>query len=205
MTNKRTPTQNRETWLNRMTAKMKPAFKRAGAPIPDNIRVSIGFPKGRRGSKKGGFAIGQCWHQLCSDGNVFEIFIHPEMADSMRVADILAHELVHAAVGIEAGHGPKFRKVALAIGLVGPMTATTAGPEFIKWVQPIIDKLGPIPHDRLNAGDGTIQRTGPKKQGTRMIKVECESCGFIARTTRSWLDRIGPPLCACNGSQMTEA
>jgi hypothetical protein len=28
-----------------------------------------------------------------------------------------------------------------------------------------------------------------------MLKVECEVCGYTARTTRKWLDRDGPPIC----------
>jgi hypothetical protein len=42
----------------------------------------------------------------------------------------MAHELVHAAVGIAAGHGKEFRRVAKGIDLAGSMTATTAGPAF---------------------------------------------------------------------------
>src|SRR5262245_40096792 len=45
------------------------------------------------------------------------------------VAEILAHELVHAAVGVDQGHGPAFRKVANAIGLEGklPRLSTSSG------------------------------------------------------------------------------
>lgn len=55
----------------------------------------------------------------------FEIFIRPDLAESnnllpIRVAAILEHEPVHAAVGIVAGHGKKFRRLSKGIGLVGP-------------------------------------------------------------------------------------
>jgi ribulose 1,5-bisphosphate carboxylase large subunit-like protein len=33
--------------------------------------------------------------------------------------EVLAHELCHAAVGVDAGHGPEFRAIAHAIGLRG--------------------------------------------------------------------------------------
>jgi hypothetical protein len=90
--------------------------------------VAIGFTS--RGAKAK--AIGECWdNRLSADGH-FEIFIRPDLAhapDAMpaQIAAILAHELVHAAVGIPAGHGKAFKRVALGLGLVGPMRATTPG------------------------------------------------------------------------------
>src|SRR3546814_3233076 len=66
--------------------------------------VAIGFTSA--GAK--GKAIGECWdNRLSADGH-FEIFIRPDLAhapDAMpaQIAAILAHELVHAAVGIPAG------------------------------------------------------------------------------------------------------
>jgi hypothetical protein len=90
------------------------------------VRVAIGFTS--RGAKAK--AIGECWdNRLSADGH-FEIFIRPDLAhapDAMpaQIAAILAHELVHAAVGIPAGHGKAFKRAALGLGLVGPMRATT--------------------------------------------------------------------------------
>lgn len=34
----------------------------------------------------------------------------------------------------------------------------------------------------------------PKKQSTRLIKVECPCCGYVARVTRKWL-KEGRPKC----------
>lgn len=42
-----------------------------------------------------------------------------------------------------------------------------------------------------------------RKQGTRLQRVECPSCGYLARITRYWLE-IGAPSCPC-GSEMREA
>jgi hypothetical protein len=39
----------------------------------------------------------------------------------------LAAQLVHAAVGIGAGNGAPYRRVAQGIGLTGPMRATELG------------------------------------------------------------------------------
>ncbi|MCH3755961.1 hypothetical protein LZC13_10090, partial [Campylobacter coli] len=70
-------------------------------------------------------------------------FIRPDLAhapDAMpaQIAAILAHELVHAAVGIAAGHGKAFKRVAVGLGLVGPMRATTPGDAFLAAVAPIL-------------------------------------------------------------------
>src|SRR3546814_2433575 len=88
----------------RVAAGMAPLFEALEAPLPDRVRVAIGFTSA--GAK--GKAIGECWdNRLSADGH-FEIFIRPDLAhapDAMpaQIAAILAHELVHAAVGIPAG------------------------------------------------------------------------------------------------------
>ena len=93
--------QTRESWLNAVALGMAPLFEALDAPLPDRVRVAIGFTS--RGAK--GKAIGECWdNRLSADGH-FEIFIRPDLAhapDAMpaQIAAILAHELVHAAVGI---------------------------------------------------------------------------------------------------------
>lgn len=134
------------------------------------MRVAIGFTSAGRKGK----AIGECWdNRLSADGH-FEIFIRPDLAhapDAMpaQIAAILAHELVHAAVGIAAGHGKTFKRIALGLGLIGPMRATTPGDAFLVVIAPILDAAGPLPHARLDTGGET---TAPKKQAARM--------GFVA-------------------------
>lgn len=103
--------------------------------------------------------------------------------DSYRLADILTHELCHAAVGLEAKHGPVFAKCAKTMGLEGKMTATTAGKDWHMWAGPIIDQMGTIPHAQLAGG----LTSAPKKQTTRMVKCECNTCGFLFRTAKKWL------------------
>jgi hypothetical protein len=169
-------TQTREEWLIAFTQAARPIFEAEGFPLPRDVRVSIGFTsKGARGK-----AIGQCWDSGASADKHFEIFIRPNLqGNASRVADVLTHELVHAAVGLKAGHGAKFRKCATALGLTGKMTATVAGEKFHGWAKPILDKLGPFPGDTLNGQD-----SGPKKQSTRLLKVECsDGCGVVLRAS----------------------
>lgn len=189
--------ETRESWLNAVAQGMAPLFEALDAPLPDRVRVAIGFTS--RGAK--GKAIGECWdNRLSADGH-FEIFIRPDLAhapDAMpaQIAAILAHELVHAAVGIAAGHGRAFKRIAVGLGLVGPMRATTPGDAFLSAIAPILSAAGPLPHARLDTGGET---TRPKKQAARMLKCECATCGYTVRTARKWLEKAGAPLCPVDG------
>jgi len=188
---------NRESWLNRVAIGMAPLFDALDTPLPDRVRVAIGFTSAGRKGK----AIGECWDNRRSADGHFEIFIRPDLAhapDAMpaQIAAILAHELVHAAVGIAAGHGKSFKRIALGLGLVGPMRATTPGDTFLAAVAPILAAAGSLPHARLDTGG---QTTAPKKQAVRMLKCECQACGYTVRTARKWLETAGAPLCPIEG------
>jgi len=186
------PHITREAWLNDVTARLHSLFAKAGATIPVKVRVAVAFPStGRKGKR-----IGECWDATASGDGTFEIMLRPDLADPMRVAGVLAHELVHASVGLTVKHGKEFKAVATAIGLEGKMTATTEGDAFKLAVQPILDAVGPLPHAVLRFGGLT---SGPKKQVARMIKCKCVTCGYVARTTRSWIETVGPPHCPDHG------
>ncbi|WP_088183877.1 transcription elongation protein SprT [Sphingobium sp. Z007] len=188
---------NRESWLNRVAIGLTPLFDALDTPLPSRVRVAIGFTS--RGAK--GRAIGECWDNRCSADGHFEIFIRPDLAyapDAMpaQIAAILAHELVHAAVGIPAGHGKAFKRIAVGLGLMGPMRSTNPGDAFLATVAPILSAAGPLPHARLDTGGET---TAPKKQTARMLKCECQACGYTVRTARKWLETAGAPLCPIAG------
>lgn len=190
----------REDWLNAFAKAAAPEFARVGAPLPAEVRVSIGFPSSGIRSK----AIGECWSKLASGDQHFEIFVHPELQGSdARVADVLTHELVHAAVGLEAKHGPVFKKIAVALGLEGKMTATIAGDEWRRWAEPILAELGPMPGASLASAI-----SNRKKQGTRMLKLTCTACGFSCRTTKKHIEAAGDglicPIPTCDGDLLLE-
>ena len=179
---------NREQWLINATEQLKDRlFNNTDYTVPE-VRVSVGFPKGR-GGRNGAKAIGQCWSGACSEDGRPQIFIHPEITDSNRVMDILAHEQVHASVGTEAGHGAPFKRLAVAIGLEGQMTATVASSRLNTVLTEIVGVIGEYPHSKLNAEQGA------KKQTTRMIKTECSECGYIAYLSRKWIAEAGTPIC----------
>jgi hypothetical protein len=175
----------REQWLQDITGRFRPWFESAGHPLPE-VRVSAGFPSKGSRSK----AIGECWSPTCSEDGLSQIFIHPRKKDTVEVCAILAHELIHAAAGLKCKHHGNFAKLATSLGLLGPMTATTAGPVFVESLTALLDGLGDYPHAQLVAGN----TSAGKKQTTRMIKASCHGCGYTVRSTAQWLSK-GYPIC----------
>ncbi|QNO12704.1 SprT-like protease [Arthrobacter phage Snek] len=193
--------QTREEWLVAAVEALAPLFaERADETLPA-VRVSVGWPGGN-GRKNS--VIGQCWSTKVAADSVSQLFISPVLDDAVRVLDVLAHELIHAIDDCVSGHKGRFAKIAKAIGLTGKMTATVAGEELEAELRKIADELGAYPHAALvNPGAGA---EGPKKQSTRMLKVECaEGSGYKVRMTRQWLDEFGAPSCPCHGEVMVEA
>lgn len=176
---------NREEWLMKAIEKLGKKIESNGATMVE-VRVSVGFPKasGRDSNK----VIGQCFNGIASDDGRPQIFISPILDDSARVLDVLLHELIHAVLPLGAGHGAPFKRLAVACGLTGQMTATVASDELKAELTDIIAELGEYPHARLDV-------SGVKKQGTRLIKCYCPECGYTVRTSQKWLDLGGAPIC----------
>lgn len=182
----------REQWLNDVANLMRPWFADLDYELPP-FRVSIGFPGTGRKSRR----IGECWYSPNSADGHHELFISPVVADTVRIAGVLAHELTHACVGPDAKHGPVFKRVATAIGLEGKMTATVEGDTFKRNFARILEAVGPYPGAELRTG----ANSGPPKQSTRMVKCECPECGYTVRTTRKWLE-VAVPECPVDHSPM---
>jgi hypothetical protein len=180
----------REEWLNRVARLMGPWFDKANAPLPKNWRVSLSL----MGRNK---RLGVCYSDKASNDGHFEILIRIDQDDPVEVSAILCHELAHAALGIEEKHGPAFKRLVTELGLEGKATATTPGTKFKAAIKPILAHVGKFPHAALNFKHSS----GPKKQGTRMIKAECPECGYTVRVTRKWLEQ-GLPSCP-KGDEMT--
>lgn len=183
---------NREEWLNHVMSHIDKVWftERAGRNLPPDVKVSCGFPsKGGLGKKKR--TLGECWHDECSGGHHHEIFINPCLASSVEVVDVLIHEMCHTIAGVPAKHGKLFKKVATSVGLEGKMTSTIMSEELKAWVEEYLLRIEYYPHDTLDS-----LTTGKKKDGTRMLKLECTTCGYVIRTTKKWIE-TGIPVCAC--------
>ena len=192
---------NRETWLTNAATELEAAlFNPLGKSLPEKWRVSCSWPSSRaNGKNKAGSTIGQCFSPLASDDKTTEIIVTMSQDDPLEVLAILAHETVHAVEGVEAGHGPKFKRTALGIGLEGKMTTTRPGEAFKQSATPILKRLGDYPHAALDINKNR------KKQTTRMVKMECQDCGYIARTSRANIEKHGPTICPCNHQPMQVA
>lgn len=180
-------------------ALLRPLFEERGIVLPDSFRIACGWPLGRQSGTTGrSHAIGQCFAQRASKDGTSEIFVSPELDKAFSVLPVLVHELIHAADDCVSGHRGPFRKMAITVGLHGPMRSTYAGPELRARLNALSTELGPYPHASLDASQAH------KKQGTRLIKVVCDraSHGYSCWTTRMWLDE-GTPTCVC-GSRMSE-
>lgn len=193
----------REAWLGGIAESVRPLFASVGATMPDKIRFSCSWPGGTRGGKSKRGVIGQCWYPAASGDGHTEIFISPVLDNPLEVAATLVHELVHACLDVKAGHGPRFAKLALAVGLTGKMTATVAGPALIAALEPILALAGEYPHAMMRAGEAADK---PKKQTTRQLKVLCPECiePYICRMSATTIAR-GLPTCPCGAEMVAEA
>lgn len=166
---------NREAWLNLVVERFRPWFIAHGFEIPEKVKVTVGFPF--RGKKN---TVGQCFSEKASTGNYWEIFIHPKIDDPFTAICILCHELVHTVVGTEHGHDGVFGACFYAVGMTGKKTQCEGGEHLKVWFD--LQNFPPFPHASLMTGNRA-------KQKTNLIKVECNECGFICRTTQKWLDK----------------
>lgn len=175
----------REEWMTALVARLLPRYIAAAeVDEPPRIRVSLG----RTSTKK---AIGECWHAKAR-----EIFIRPDHDAPLEVADIISHEMVHAFLPADAGHGTAFKRLGMKVGLTGKPTEMEAGPELLGDLKKLCRELGRFPHAALSM----IRLK--KKQIGRLMKVECLETGYTVRVTRAWLDNFGAPICPCCETSM---
>jgi hypothetical protein len=178
--------KTREDWLNAAAAALYAGlFAQHEVPTPQAYRISCGWPAGARK------AIGQCFPTHMSKDRHNEIFVSPLLDDPVEVLAVLIHEMIHASDDCRDGHKGRFRRWAKAVGLEGKMTATVASDTLKSYLVHLIETtFGSYPHATLKRG-GVL-----KKQTTRMLKIECWSCGFTARTSGKWVDQMSlPAIC----------
>jgi hypothetical protein len=131
-------------------------------------------------------ATGECWGQKASADGTHEIFVSPALAKAEKILDTLSHELVHTIV---SGHKKAFVEIAKKIGLTeGSPKSASAGPELKQELHRIAVKLPKFPHAALTPAIVT-------KQTTRLVKVMCPECDYVARVTHLHLDEKGAPIC----------
>ena len=90
------------TMARQCIQKLRPDFEQLAHALPEKIRASCSWPsKSGLANKKR--RIGEAWSAKNSADQSCEVFISPVLKDPLEVAATLVHELVHCAVGVEAG------------------------------------------------------------------------------------------------------
>ena len=172
----------RESWLLAAIEAVRPLFLAKQHHIPA-CQVSVGFAS--TGNRLG--HIGQCWSTGSSAEPVNQIFISPTLSDAYEVLDTLVHELVHAVDDCKHKHGKEFKKIALGLGLKGPMRSAGAGPELKAKLLVLLPQLGAYPHTHLSVPmKKSVRRNRPRAQ--------CKTCGFQVPMLKKFL-AFGPPIC----------
>lgn len=190
---KDTPSGERQAWVEKALVRLRAHFKDCGYTVPDNIRVTIGWPKGGR------TRVGECFFTPSSNDKHFEIFVSPELGKGSKYAnqfvmEVIAHEICHTIAGPEAGHKKPFKVIATAIGLKGKMTSTEPDVMMLALIKAFEEANGPYPA-------GALSRSMQKKKSTYLIKCACPDCDYICYVTQKHLDK-GDPICPVDGEGM---
>lgn len=193
----KTAKMNREEWLTRVAQRDILPLIAANGGQTAKFRVSVGWPKGSRGGSTAE-SIGQCWDPKHSADGHYEMFVSPKLG-AFEAVEVLVHEVVHLGAGLECKHRGAFKKLALAVGLEGKMTATTAGDELAKKIRAWMADMPEYPHGPMVAAVEGEEKE--KRPGSRLIKASCECCEYTVRLAQKWID-IAVPTCpndACDG------
>ena len=183
--------QTREAWLSAALTRISRGWP-TESELPENTRVSVGFPVKNRG--RGAGRVTEHYAATQSDGGFIEIFVSPTLGDAQTVARALALEAATVALNRAPSDGERAALIARADSVVASL------PEY--------------PHDALNGatrarsgssgarasdigGTDAAPVPGP---GSRLIKVRCDGCGYTMRVTRTWILRAVPVCPVCNPS-----
>ncbi len=124
---------------------------------------------------------------------------NPYAGTGAKAAETLAHELIHAA-GCK-GHKGAFVEVAAKLGFEKPWKSTPASAMLTALLARLCEPLGDYPHATLDS-IAKEPADSDKPQTTRMLKCECEECGYTVRAAKKWIVG-GTPICPCNMKPMS--
>ena len=169
-----------------------------GVSLPEKWKIGVGFPSSST-------AIGQAWSaEACEDKETMHVIISPELGnhDKVNLLQVLLHELIHIAVGIDQKHGGEFKRVARAVGLEGRLTATYVSPntELHDKLLEIYSKVGyDYPHVVLQK---TVKEK--KERVSNFIKlVSVSNPEYELKIKRDFVEEHGFPQ-DYNGEEMVE-
>jgi len=178
---------NRETWLKELANRAIP-FITNHYPYAEeevSVRLSCGFPATQGKRKK---VTASLIPPTNSDEFNAEVFVTPEIDTDEEVARAVLPLLVAVVLG-DYKQGATYRNAIQALRL----NAET----LPSWVENILSQLPAYPH-------ASVTLPEVKKQTTRLLKVACLPCNYIARVSRATLDRLGTPVCPACRQSFTE-
>ena len=172
---------------------------------------------GRRGvtyyqAWKNGHTQAEPFVEICAMGE----------SDYVQVAGTTIHELAHVLAGYEAGHGKDWKAACWLLGLRFCRAAgqsyhwSAFSPDIRNAIAAMAAPDDGAPSTNITIRGKLIARPKPKPcsmgigprggksrgagSGSRLIKVGCESCGYVARVTQKWIADPGPPHCPDHGA-----
>lgn len=189
----------REDWLKEATLLIEQQIlMEQNVNLPLDWTVSVGFPYGNTR------AIGQAWDKAASaDDKTHNIFISPILGkdDIVNLLQVLLHEAIHIAVGVDQKHGGEFKRVARSVGLEGKLTATFVSPNTVLYnrLLAIAEKLGEYPHEQIQ-----LKTKEKKKRESNFITlVSTNNPEYTLKIKKQIVEEHGYPLDS-DGDEMVE-
>jgi len=183
---------------------LREAIRHFGLTVkPEQICLTI-QSKGRKQAL--GWFGPEHWTKDKVDSAMHEINLSAEYLQEHNMGETLIHELAHAenrVLGIKdcsgRAHNKHFKSMAEKLGLEVKPRDKSVGYGYTDLAAGATEFLSKIKFDRsvFDAHRGTFKKKS--KVGSRMIKCECLECGYVCRTTRTWLDEVGAPHCPEHG------
>jgi hypothetical protein len=139
---------NREAWLTAAARALRPHFRRAGFVVPQNVRLSVGWPSsGGTAKRVGDRVVAESWNATVSKDGTHEIFISPAEDNPVEIMGHIAHEFLHLCLfpyGTE--HKEVYREAMKRAGLIGRPQAARPGKELNEAIVGIVARMKPYPH-----------------------------------------------------------
>ena len=212
-----TPTiQTHETFITQVAALVSDRLSPADRAVLARIKLVYGA--GENGVR--GVTYYRKWQNGQTEPAPFvEVGAFAEQ-DWVQLAGTTLHELAHVLAGWGSGHGSNWKEAADRCGLRRALAGgqsyslATFDPTLRFAIAALQKPTDGTPNASSLAGRGFLPRPcgqgigtrGGKSRGrgsgSRLNKVTCPACGYLARVTRKWLDKSGPPHCPEHGAMI---
>ena len=187
--------KHREPWLAEALELLCAYLLTLGLKLPVKIRMAISPPASGRGNS----LPGEIFRDTRSAGGFYELFIKGGIDDELDVLTVLVSLLVAVLIPEGGNHRRQYNALAAKVGLVGSKAAPTPNSALRKQLTEIIEKLGPLAHDKIQGSLRPVNAAKP--QTSRSITFKCPTCGYPSTTTRFWSDQ-SVPRCPIHNVEM---